>query len=73
VALASIKGIYQEIAQLNATAAYYRKHFELQESTISEQRLKLKNQDQVIHHLSVRIKRLWKMISNQILASHNTK
>jgi hypothetical protein len=68
VAMAAIRGLYQQITQLNSTASGYKKHLALQETTIMEQRAQLARQAQLLDHLSQRIQRLWTSVARQRLA-----
>jgi len=69
VALAAIKGLYQKISHLNVTAAQYKRHLALQQSTIMEQRAQLASQDERLAHFAGRIERLWKVLAGQRLVS----
>jgi len=68
VAMAAIRGLYQQITQLNSTVSGYKKHLALQETTIMEQRAQLARQAQLLDHLSQRIQRLWTSVARQRLA-----
>ena len=68
VAMAAIRGLYEQITQLNTTASEYKKHLALQETTIMEQRAQLARQAQLLDLLSQRIQRLWTSVARQRLS-----
>ena len=69
VALAAIKGLYDQITRLNATADQYQRRLEVQRSTLAEQRAQLQVQDEVIRQLSLRMHRLWKTLASSSSSS----